>query len=236
MKTGDSIKMQKGNWGFGGDVPKKFVSHAEKSIPFYHEGHNLVCEISDFFCRQSSLCYEIGASTGQLSKKLSDYNAHKKNITWVCLEIEKSMIDVAKKHCLNNNNINFIEVDATTFDFEKCDFISSYYAIQFIHPKHRQELINKIYSSLNWGGGFIWFEKVRAPDARFQDMSTTIYNDFKIGNGYNAEEILNKTSSLKGVMEPFSTNANIELLKRAGFVDITTVFKYVCFEGFLAIK
>ena len=86
------------------------------------------------------------------------------------------------------------------------------------------------------GGGFIWFEKVRAPDARFQDMSTTIYNDFKIGNGYNAEEILNKTSSLKGVMEPFSTNGNIELLKRAGFVDITTVFKYVCFEGFLAIK
>jgi tRNA (cmo5U34)-methyltransferase len=26
------------------------------------------------------------------------------------------------------------------------------------------------------------------------------------------------------------------MLKRAGFVDIVTVQKYVCFEGFLAIK
>ena len=29
---------------------------------------------------------------------------------------------------------------------------------------------------------------------------------------------------------------NLDLLKRAGFVDIMTVFKYICFEGFLAIK
>jgi tRNA (cmo5U34)-methyltransferase len=37
-------------------------------------------------------------------------------------------------------------------------------------------------------------------------------------------------------MEPFSSQGNIDMLKRAGFVDIVTVQKYVCFEGFLAIK
>jgi tRNA (cmo5U34)-methyltransferase len=45
-----------------------------------------------------------------------------------------------------------------------------------------------------------------------------------------------KTRSLKGVLEPFSTQGNIQLLKRSGFKDIMTVFKYGCFEGFLAIK
>jgi len=28
----------------------------------------------------------------------------------------------------------------------------------------------------------------------------------------------------------------MDLLKRAGFSDIMTIMKYVCFEGFLAIK
>jgi hypothetical protein len=44
------------------------------------------------------------------------------------------------------------------------------------------------------------------------------------------------TSSLKGVLEPFSTDANYGLLRRAGFVDVMTIMKYLCFEGFLAIK
>ena len=49
-------------------------------------------------------------------------------------------------------------------------------------------------------------------------------------------EIINKSRSLKGVLEPFSSNANLQMLKRSGFKDIFTVFKYHCFEGWLAIK
>ena len=43
-----------------------------------------------------------------------------------------------------------------------------HYAIYKTKTKSRN--IKKIYKSLNWGGGFIMFEKVRAPDARFQDL------------------------------------------------------------------
>ena len=80
------------------------------------------------------------------------------------------------------------------------------------------------------------FEKVRANDARFQDMMTALYNDYKLEQGYSPEEIITKSRSLKGILEPFSTQGNIDLLKRAGFIDILTVFKHICFEGFLAIK
>ena len=54
--------------------------------------------------------------------------------------------------------------------------------------------------------------------------------------GYSHEEIINKTKSLKGVMEPFSTKGNLDMLKRAGFEDITPVVTDICFKGFLAIK
>ena len=80
------------------------------------------------------------------------------------------------------------------------------------------------------------FEKVRAPDARFQDICVSLYNDFKVKQGFSSEEILAKTRSLKGVLEPFSTEGNLGLLRRAGFQDVMSICKYICFEGFLAIK
>ena len=54
----------------------------------------------------------------------------------------------------------------------------SCYTIQFIEPKYRQTVINKIYKSLNWGGAFIIFEKIRASDPRFQDIFSQLYPRF----------------------------------------------------------
>ena len=42
--------------------------------------------------------------------------------------------------------------------------------MQFIAPKKRQLLFDKIYNSLNWGGAFVLCEKIRGSDARFQDI------------------------------------------------------------------
>ena len=103
-------------------------------------------------------------------------------------------------------------------------------------PRIRQELFDKVYQSLQWGGAFFLFEKVRAPDARFQDLTTQLYHEFKLRNGFDEKEILGKQRSLKGVLEPFSTQGNLDLLLAPGFHDVMTLIKYVCFEGFLAIK
>ena len=120
--------------------------------------------------------------------------------------------------------------------FDKSDFIISMYTIQFIEPKHRQALINKIFKSLNWGGAFFFVEKVRSYDARTQDQITSIYESFKLKNGFAASEVFGKKNSLKGILEPFSTKGNLDMLKRSGFKDISTISKFVCFECFLAIK
>lgn len=86
------------------------------------------------------------------------------------------------------------------------------------------------------GGAFFLIEKVRGSDARFQDILNQVYIEYKLSKGYSSTEIINKGRSLKGILEPFSTKGNVDLLKRAGFKDIITIFKYACFEGFLAIK
>ncbi len=235
MDTGDNIDALNANWSFSGEVPQNFDNHVTKSVPMYNEGHNLICRLSDFFVSDSSLCYEIGSSTGELTKKLANHNKHKK-IKLIGIDPISEMVDVANQKCKNHSNISFITDDILNVEMEKSDLIISYYTIQFIKPRVRQLVFDKIYESLNWGGAFILFEKVRACDARFQDIMTALYTDYKLEQGYTENEIVSKTRSLKGVLEPFSTQGNIDLLKRAGFVDITSVFKYVSFEGFLAIK
>ncbi len=236
MKVGHSIEAKNADWEFGGNVPDTFVDHVSQSVPLYEEGHDLICQLSDFFCSNGSTCYELGVSTGELLKKLANHNQHKPSIRWIGLDVETAMIKKAEQVCKDVGNIELLSEDVRLFDYEKADFIVSYYCMQFIPPRDRQDLFEKIYNSLNWGGAFIMFEKVRGPDARFQDMMVSLYNDFKLHKGFSADEILSKTRSLKGILEPFSTEGNLGLMQRAGFVDVMTIMKYVCFEGFIAIK
>jgi len=232
--VGDNITTKNAGWKFSGDMVKDFEEHVKKSVPLYNEGHDIILKISDYFVKDDSICYEIGTSTGVLSYKLAQRFSDR-DAKFIGLDIEEDMINIAKQR-YQMDNLDFVCADILEYDFKPSDFITSYYVVQFIRPSHRQLLIDKIYNSLNWGGAFLYFEKVRAPDARFQDIMTGVYNEYKLEQGYSAEEIIQKSRSLKGVLEPFSTQGNIDMLKRAGFVDIMSVAKFGPFEGILAIK
>ena len=208
--TGDNIITSKGVWKFDKKTSKNFDAHVSKSVPLYNEGHKLITDLSDFFISNNSTVYDIGCSTGSLIEKII-LNNNKKNFKIYGIDTEKSMIDISKKRLKKYPQCTLRCNDINKVKFRKSDFIISYYTIQFIHPKLRQLLMNKLYESLNWGGALVVFEKVRSPDARFQDITTQLYNEFKMMNGYSNDEILSKTLSLKGVLEPFSTQGNIDL-------------------------
>ena len=237
-KVGDGISATNAGWTFSGAVADTFDDHVSKSVPLYHQGHDLICAVSDFFVKPDSTVYEIGSSTGSLSLKLAERNKAKAGTSFIGIDIEPDMVEHAKKKAAaaGLSNTAFNADDVVTMEFKSADLIIAYYTVQFIRPSVRQLLINKIYNALHWGGAFVLFEKVRAPDARFQDIATLLYNDYKLERGYSSDEIISKSRSLKGVLEPFSTQGNIDLLQRAGFKDIMSIQKYICFEGMLAIK
>ncbi len=232
--SGDGIKTRNADWRFDGDVAEAFETHVARSVPLYEEGHDLIVRVSDFFVKEDSVCYELGASTGRLTDRLAAHH-HFRKAKFIGLEREADMVRKAQA-LYRRENLSFEEADITAYDYEKSDLIVAYYTVQFIHPKLRQQLIDTIYERLHWGGAFVMFEKVRANDARFQDIMTALYTDYKLERGYSPDEIVAKSRSLKGVLEPFSTEGNLDMLRRAGFADIITIQKYINFEGFLAIK
>lgn len=237
-KVGDGIAAARGDWSFGGSVAETFDSHVERSVPLYREGHQLICELSDFFVKSGSRTLEVGCSTGTLTLALAEFNRHKRDCVFVGIDVEDAMIKLARSRFENSDlaSVEFCVGDALDYDFGTNDLILSYYTLQFIAPAVRQLIVDKIYRSLNWGGAFVLYEKVRGPDARFQDILTSLYQDYKTNRGFSSDEIIAKARSLKGILEPFSSGANREMLERAGFRDVMPIQRFICFEGLLAIK
>ena len=230
-----NINQHNAGWSFE-NISEDFDSHIQKSIPLYDSGHGLVCHYSDFFLKGDSVVYDIGCSTGQMLARLAARHSQKPELRMIGVDTVADMVGKARRLADRDPRLSFVHGNALDIEFEPADMMIANYTIQFLPPRVRQDMINRIYQSLNWGGAFFMFEKVRAPDGRFQDYANQVYMEFKLENGFSEAEIVNKQRSIKGVMEPFSTQGDMDLLKRAGFADIMTIQKYVCFEGFLAIK
>jgi len=234
---GDLINNKLSSWSFDNEVPENFDKHVSRSVPNYNDGHQLINIYTDFFINlPSKRGYDIGSSTGSLIEKIQSRHLDK-NIEYIGIEPVQKMINIANKRIYKDQEkIQFLNESILNIDLLPSSFVISYYTLQFISPGVRQEVFNKIYNSLDWGGGFFLFEKVRSNDARFQDYSTQSYNEFKLNNGYSQDEILSKSRSLKGVLEPFTSKANEDYMIRSGFKDIEVIFKSFCFQGWLAIK
>lgn len=232
--TGDNIEATNAGWDFA-LAAENFDGHVKKSIPLYELGHEYVAELASFYLRDNAIVYEIGCSTGVMSEKILLHNADKK-YSYIAIDNTPAMVEKAKSRLKKDKRAKIILSDVVGYSYEPCCLFLSYYTIQFTNPAVRQELVNKIYNSLEWGGAAIIFEKVRGADARFQDILTQLYIDYKLKQGFDESEIIHKSRSLKGVLEPFSTAGNMDLFKRAGFVDVMTIFRYLCFEGYLCIK
>jgi tRNA (cmo5U34)-methyltransferase len=230
-----NIQAENAGWSFE-NIADDFDDHVRKSVPLYDDGHDLVCKLSDFFLPPDATVVEIGTATGVMAKKFLDHNSRRSDISYIGIDCVESMLEKARERCIGDERALFKNDDIVTGSLDKSNMVISYYTMQFIHPRFRQDVYNNIYESLEWGGALVLFEKVRAPDARFQDIAAQLYVEFKLSQGFTDSEVIGKQRSLKGVQEPFSTLGNLDMLKRAGFQDMMTVMKSICFEGFLAIK
>ena len=68
--SGDGIESPRSSWSFRG-ISEVFDSHIQKSVPFYKESHDLICNYIDFFAHENSSIYDIGCSTGTLTNKIN---------------------------------------------------------------------------------------------------------------------------------------------------------------------
>lgn len=235
-KIDGKVDMGLSNFKFNKDMANIFDSHVRKSVPMYEEFHKIISSMSNWFVREGTNIYDLGCSTGEFINNL--YNIHKsKNIKIIGVDSSEDMVEKATNRFSNIDKIEIYNRDLTRDSFiNNSTFVASILTLQFVDQFKRQEIINNIYNGLNKGGAFILVEKVMCDTSLLNDIYSGIYNDFKDNQGFTSEEIINKSQSIRGVMQPLTLEDNMSMLRNANFSKIETFFRWCNFIGIVAVK
>ncbi|MEC4565516.1 methyltransferase domain-containing protein [Paenibacillus sp. CMAA1739] len=226
-----------GDWRFDSEVVPIFDEHVRPSVPLYDEIHNMIKDMSYWFVEDDTNVYDIGTSTGETISNLSAIHSSKK-IKYFGIDSSESMVQKARQRFEQNSSITITSQDVTDENFvlNNASYVTAVLSIMFIPQRQRQDLINKIYNSLNYGGAFVMIEKIVGSSARFDEMWIELYHDLKLKNGLSHQEVVAKSQSIRGILKPYTVDENINMLKQSGFTNIDTFFKWNNFAGFIAIK
>ena len=93
MKPKSVLKISR-TWSFNSKVSKVFDNHVRQSIPLYNEFHKQMSKIAEFYCKDNSLVYDLGCSTGNFILEISKIK--KNNLEIVGIDDSKKMIEICK--------------------------------------------------------------------------------------------------------------------------------------------
>ena len=235
VSVGDDIVTVNTRWSFAGSTPQKFDAHVSKSVPLYSEGHELVSQCIEFFCRRGGIIIDVGCSTGTLLELLARKECCQE-VSLIGFDLEADMVRVARQRCAQLENVTVRQSDVLSVDYTGSNAVIMYYTLQFLPPGDRRTALRLAYEGLAEGGALLLFEKTLAPDPRTQDILQQLYSEYKFDNGFDAMEIYEKARSLRSVMAPQPSADTHAVLTEVGFTSVVTIQKYLFFEGILAIK
>lgn len=231
----------KGKWQFDKNVSCCFDDMLKRSIPQYDTMRSSVLALIKYFFDSTTMSFsllDIGCSNGLSLKPIVEYFGNKGRYTGI-----DNSEDMIKDACVLFNNeitnsiVNIYNVDLRRdFPINNYDCITSILTIMFTPIQYRQQIIQNIYNHLNNNGIFIMVEKIICESATIDSAMTDIYYDMKKNNGYTNEQIESKRESLEGVQVPLLSKWNLDLLKNVGFERVDTFWRWMNFEGYIAIK
>ncbi|MDD5359195.1 MAG: carboxy-S-adenosyl-L-methionine synthase CmoA [Sulfurovaceae bacterium] len=220
---------------FDESVATVFDDMLSRSIPFYDEVQKLIISFILENQKDGKKVLDLGSSTAKFLIDLHSRMNTKMHLKG--LDNSEAMLKQAMAKCkAYDAEIELILADLITYNFDKQDFITSNYTLQFIRPIQRASLVKKIYNSLQSGGYFIFSEKVVFEEKKMDKIMIDIYYNFKKAQGYSTYEISNKREALENVLVPYTIEENIKLCSEAGFENVTTIFQWANFVTFVAQK
>jgi tRNA (cmo5U34)-methyltransferase len=235
-------KMKISDFKFDAKVVSAFDDMISRSVPFYNESQDTAVRLAKEYYKKNTKVIDIGCSTGttliKLFKKLPI--DQRKKILMVGYDSSNPMIKEAKRKTKKkffSKKFKFINEKVQNLKIEKnVSVCFMNYTLQFIRPIDRQNVVSKIYKSLNKGGAFIFMEKILSRESDINRVFIDVYHKYKTEMGYTDIEIKKKREALENVLIPFRDEENLALLKNSGFKKMDKFFKWFNWSGIIAVK
>lgn len=193
MKIGNS-------WTFQTDeVAGHFDEHVREQLPWYDMLSELVVLISRHYMSEKALCYDIGASTGNIGHRLRREILDRR-IQWIGIDNAESM----RKYYKAPGTL--ITTDATLFNYRSFDLAICFLSLMFMHPQARKELFSTLLEKIKPGGALIVVDKYE-PNCGVLSLAFQRYVfQAKLQAGATADDVLRKELSLCGIQRPIPRN------------------------------
>jgi tRNA (cmo5U34)-methyltransferase len=158
----------------------------------------------------------------------------------VLYDRERSMLAAARAKLAGRSprhDFRFVEGDlaAGALDHRDADLTLALFALQFIRPHQRGELLADARRRARPGGALVVAEKVTQPSALWQEIANEATWDYKAERGVPASAIRDKARSIRGVLVPIAPEGVEALMTVAGWSDPVQIWRWHCWGLWAAL-
>jgi tRNA (cmo5U34)-methyltransferase len=207
-----------------------------RSVPGYKQMIELIGLAGRKYPVINSNVYDLGCSTGAVTLSIAS-NLKSASVKIFSIDNSQEMIEQCGKNLSGTEaNIQYICDDIENIQFENASLIVLNLTLQFINPKNRSDLIERIFKSLLPGGALIISEKIIHENEEINKSLISLHESFKRENGYSETEIAQKRKAIEDVLIPESIEQHLKRLSDAGFKKPLVQMQCINFASFLAVK
>jgi len=239
MSTKDQLflnpKSKEKPFAFSDDVAHVFDDMIQRSVPGYDQIQDLISALVAQHPSRTLDIADLGCSTGETIRHL--HKIRSKKFRFLGIDYSDPMLDKAREKCALIPDVEFEKRNLNTHRLKgNFDVVILNLTLQFIQKENRLPLIKSLYSALKSKGRLILIEKVSIPFSDLDHIYTSLYYDYKRSKGYSINEIEHKREALSDVLHPLTSDENRSLLEQAGFCQHDVFYRWINFEGRVAVK
>jgi len=186
------------SWSFKTDeIAKNFDIHVREQLPWYDMATKAVAFLCRNYVPKNGTIYDIGASTGNISKSITSLIAER-NIKFIAIEESQ---EIAKKY---GGFGKLIIGDATKIEYEPFDLGIFFLSFMFIDRSSRGNFLDALMQKCKHGGAIVMLEKMETTGGNVGTIIRKMTMNNKLENGVSPDEIIKKELSLCGVQRAVS--------------------------------
>jgi len=228
---------QVADFTFDRTVVDVFPNMIERSVPDYWLMVDGIGQLAHQRIRPGATFYDLGCSLGAVAWSFYRHNQGANPIK--ALDCSEAMIQ-GMRHNLDTFEqrpaISILKEDIRTASLDNAGVVSLNLTLQFIHPDHRQALLERIQSHLMPGDVLFLTEKIRFECAELNRLIRRMHHQFKHEQGYSWLEIEKKADSIKQVMRVDTLPEHRARLAKVGFSSVSVWHQHYNFLSIMAIK
>jgi len=226
------------DFGFDQAVVDVFPDMIKRSVPGYSTIVHMIGQLAQRYSQSGTNCYDLGCSLGAATLAMR-HRISTADTRIVAVDSSKDMILRCQQVVDADSGeipVDLIEEDILAVEINNASVCVLNFTLQFVPPKLRQSLLEKIFCAMNDGGILIVSEKLKFANQNHQSLMTEFHHYFKKTNGYSDMEIAQKRNAIENVLIPETFEDHRQRLEMTGFHSIELWFQCFNFASFIAFK